>query len=64
MLGEYAEQGRAGDKDEKAALAFYSKAAELGDEEAAAALERLRCPFSLKDKDGKPAGRVCFDGKK
>ena len=42
VLGEYAEQGRAGDKDEKAALAFYRKSAELGDEEAAAALERLR----------------------
>jgi len=38
-------------------------AAALGSEDAAKALERLRCPFALKDKDGKVAGNICFDGK-
>lgn len=63
QLGVYAEAGRAGPKDEKAALAFYKRAASLGNKEAVQALERLRCPFALKDKDRKIAGNICFDGK-
>lgn len=62
-LGAYAEAGRAGEKDEKAAIAYYKKAAALGSDDAAKALERMRCPFAIKDKDGKSAGRICFDGK-
>jgi TPR repeat protein len=62
-LGAYAEASRAGAKDEKAAIAYYRKAAALGNDDAAKALERLRCPFALKDKDGKAVGRICFDGK-
>lgn len=61
MLGEYAESGRAGAKDDKAAMEFYRKAADLGDEDAREAYERLRCPFGLKDKNGKSAGAICFD---
>jgi len=61
-LGAYAEAGRAGEKDPKAAIAYYKRAAALGNEDAAKALERLRCPFGLKDKDGKQVGRICFDG--
>jgi uncharacterized protein len=61
-LGEYAEAGRAGPKDQEAALAFYKQAAALGDEDAADALKRLRCPFAMKDKNGKPVGRICFSG--
>jgi TPR repeat protein len=63
QLGEYAEAGRAGAKDEAAAVALYQKAAALGDDDAADALKRLQCPFTLKDTNGKPAGRICFDGK-
>jgi hypothetical protein len=37
--------------------------AALGSDDAAKALERLRRPFALKDKDSKAAGRICFDGK-
>jgi len=44
-------------------LAFYKRAASLGNKEAVQALERLRCPFALKDKDRKIAGNICFDGK-
>jgi len=61
-LGAYAEAGRAGAKDARAAIAYYKRAAALGNEDAGKALERLRCPFALKDRDGKSAGRICFDG--
>jgi uncharacterized protein len=61
-LGAYAEEGRAGQKDEKAAIAFYKKAADLGSDDAADALQRLRCNFTLKDKDGKVVGRICYTG--
>jgi uncharacterized protein len=60
-LGAYAEDGRAGAKDAEAALAYYKKAAALGDEDAQASLERLRCPFTLKDKSGKVVGNICHD---
>jgi hypothetical protein len=36
--------------------------AALGDEDARASLQRLRCPFTLKDKNGKVAGSICYDG--
>ncbi|MBR0781441.1 sel1 repeat family protein [Bradyrhizobium iriomotense] len=62
-LGAYAEAGRAGEKDAKAAIAYYKRAAALGNEDAGKALERLRCPFQLRDRsNGKPVGRICFDG--
>ncbi len=60
MLGEYAEEGRAGAKDRNAAIAFYRKSAALGDDDARDALKRLRCPFELKDKNGKVAGAICL----
>jgi len=60
-LGAYAEAGRAGPKDPKAAIAFYKKAAALGDEDAAAALRRSKCPFTLQDKDGHVAGSICLN---
>jgi uncharacterized protein len=62
-LGAYAETGRAGRKDEQAAIAFYKKAAALGSDDAVDALKRMRCPFTLKDKTGRAAGTICFDGK-
>ena len=61
-LGAYAEAGRAGPKDEQAAIAFYKQAAALGDDDAADALKRLKCPFALKDKNGKAVGHICFGG--
>lgn len=63
-LGMLAAEGRAGPKDENAAKGYFERAAALGSEDAAAALQRLKCPFALKDKDGKPAGSICFDGAK
>ena len=61
-LGAYAEAGRAGPKDMTAALKYYKQAAALGEEDAQAALKRLRCPFTLRDKNGKVAGSMCYDG--
>jgi TPR repeat protein len=61
-LGAYAEEGRAGPKDEKVAIEFYKKAADLGSDEAADALKRLQCNFTLKDKDGKVVGNLCYTG--
>jgi TPR repeat protein len=37
-----------------AALKYYKQAAALGEEDAQAALKRLRCPFTLRD--------MCYDG--
>ena len=61
-LGAYAEAGRAGPKDMTAALKYYKQAAALGEEDVQAALKRLRCPFTLRDKNGKVAGSMCYDG--
>jgi hypothetical protein len=36
--------------------------ATLGDGDAQASLQRLQCPFTLKDKNGKVAGNICYDG--
>ena len=60
-LGELVEEGRGGLMDVAEAIALYRKGAALGDEDAEAALDRLRCPFGLKNEKGETAGRICFD---
>jgi len=57
-LDAYAEDGRAGPKTSTR----RSPITALGDEDARASLQRLRCPFTLKDKNGKVAGSICYDG--
>ena len=42
-----------------AAKAYYERAA-LGDEDAKKALERLRCPYVIKDKRGNVVTNLCF----
>jgi uncharacterized protein len=59
-MGVFAQSGRGGPKDESAAKAYYEKAAALGNEEAKAALERLRCPYRIKDKAGNVVTHLCF----
>jgi TPR repeat protein len=59
-MGVFAQSGRGGPKDETAAKAYYEKAAALGNEEAKAALERLRCPYRIKDKAGNVVSHLCF----
>lgn len=59
-MGNFAETGRGGSKDASAAKAYYEKAAALGNEDAKAALERLKCPYVMRDKRGNILTHLCF----
>ena len=59
-LGSFAEAGRGGPQDSGAAKAYYEKAAALGNDDAKAALERLKCPIVLKTKKGEVWTHLCF----
>jgi len=58
--GSFAEFGRGGPEDRNAAKAYYEKAAALGNEDAKAALERMKCPLVLRDKRGEVWTHLCF----
>jgi len=58
--GNFAENGRGGPKDRDAAKAYYQQAAALGNEDAKVALERLRCPYVIKDKRGTVISTLCL----
>ncbi|QWG20855.1 sel1 repeat family protein [Bradyrhizobium sediminis] len=59
-MGAFAQSGRGGPKDSDAAKAYYERAAALGDAGAKTALERLRCPYVIKDKRGNVVTNLCF----
>lgn len=59
-MGAFAQSGRGGPKDSGAAKAYYERAAALGDADAKAALERLRCPYVIRDKRGNVVTNLCF----
>ncbi len=59
-MGAFAQEGRGGPKDSAAAKSYYERAAALGDEDAKKALERLRCPYAIKDKRGNLVTNLCF----
>ncbi len=59
-LGSFAESGRGGPKDQAAAKAYYEKSAALGNDDAKAALERMKCPLVLTTKKGEVWTRLCF----
>jgi TPR repeat protein len=59
-MGAFAQAGRGGPKDSDAAKAYYERAAALGDGDAKKALERLRCPYAIKDKRGNLVTNLCF----
>src|SRR3954467_4893492 len=59
-MGAFAQEGRGGPKDKDAAKSYYERAAALGDADAKQALERLRCPYAIKDKQGKLVTTLCF----
>jgi TPR repeat protein len=59
-MGTFAQSGRGGPKDSDAAKAYYERAAALGDEDAKKALERARCPMTIKDKRGNVVTNLCF----
>lgn len=58
--GEYALAGRGGPKDENAAKTYFEKAAALGSQSAKDSLQRIKCPYALKDKSGKRVTDLCF----
>jgi TPR repeat protein len=59
-MGAFASEGRGGPKDRDAAKAYYKRAADLGDEQAKAALKRLSCPVAIKNKRGNFVTDLCF----
>ena len=59
-MGAFAQEGRGGPKDTTAAKAYYERAAALGDEDAKKALDRIRCPYAIKDKRGNLVTTLCF----
>jgi TPR repeat protein len=58
--GSFAEGGRGGPKDKDVAKAYYERAVALGDDNAKAGLERIKCPMMLTDKKGNLFTRLCF----
>ncbi len=59
-MGNFAESGRGGPEDKNAAKNYYEKAAALGNDDAKAALERLKCPLVMKTKKGEVLTHLCF----
>jgi uncharacterized protein len=59
-MGNFAETGRGGAEDKNAAKSYYEKAAALGNDDARAALERLKCPLVMKTKRGDVLTHLCF----
>jgi TPR repeat protein len=59
-MGTFAKDGRGGPEDKDAAKAYYEKAAALGNDDAKAALERLKCPYVLRDKRGNIVSHLCW----
>jgi len=60
QMGAFAEAGRGGPKDQAAAKSYYERAAALSEEDAKKALERMRCPYAIKDKRGNLVTELCF----
>ena len=48
-MGAFAQAGRGGPKDSTLAKSYYERGAALGNDDAKAALERLKCPYVIKD---------------
>jgi TPR repeat protein len=59
-LGAFEEAGRGGPTDKAAAKADYERAVALGDNNAKAGLERLKCPLVLSTKKGEVWTHLCF----
>jgi uncharacterized protein len=59
-LGSFAEAGRGGPQDKDAAKTYYERAAALGNDDAKANLDRLKCPYVAKDKRGNVISHLCF----
>lgn len=57
--GAFAELGRGGPEDANAAKSYFEKAAALGNQDAKNRLERIRCPYVIKDKKGNVLTHLC-----
>jgi TPR repeat protein len=60
QMGAFSQEGRGGPKDKDAAKAYYKRAADIGDEQGRAALKRLECAITIKDKRGNFVTDLCF----
>jgi uncharacterized protein len=59
-MGSFSANGRGAPKDQEAAKGYYERAAALGNNDAKAALERLKCPMVLTTKKGDILTHLCF----
>jgi TPR repeat protein len=59
-MGAFAAEGRGGPKDRDAAKSYYKRAAELGNDQARAALKKMECAITIKDKRGNFVTDLCF----
>jgi TPR repeat protein len=59
-MGAFAAEGRGGPKDRDAAKAYYKRAADLGNDQARAALKKMECAITIKDKRGNFVTDLCF----
>lgn len=59
-MGAFAAEGRGGPRDRDAAKGYYKRAAELGNDQAKAALKKMECAVTIKDKRGNFVTDLCF----
>lgn len=59
-MGAFAAEGRGGPRDRDAAKGYYRRAADLGNDQAKAALKKMECAVTIKDKRGNFVTDLCF----
>jgi TPR repeat protein len=59
-MGAFAAEGRGGPKDRDAAKSYYKRSADLGNDQAKAALKKMECAITIKDKRGNFVTDLCF----
>ena len=59
-MGAFTAEGRGGPRDRDAAKAYYKRAADLGNDQAKAALKKMECAITIKDKRGNFVTDLCF----
>ncbi|MBV9457653.1 MAG: sel1 repeat family protein [Bradyrhizobium sp.] len=59
-MGAFAAEGRGGQKDRDAAKSYYKRAADLGNDQARAALKKMECAITIKDKRGNFVTDLCW----
>ena len=59
-MGAFTAEGRGGPKDRDAAKSYYKRAADLGNDQAKAALKKMECAITIKDKRGNFVTDLCW----